>query len=105
MVTAQTSNQTIDLAVALANKTPARYPNDEWTPENWFLAVLNLPLVSDDNRHLINKKVELMRGWRYNLIPMFVLGFVLMDLVVWEILRTRKGRGMYGKAATVDQKA
>ncbi|KAK3321454.1 hypothetical protein B0T19DRAFT_445213 [Cercophora scortea] len=104
VVTAQTANQAIDVGLA-QRTTPAKY-NDgrDWTPENWYLAVLDLPLVSGDDRDVIARNVRLMRGWRFNIIPLFVLGFVLMDLVVLEVLRLQKSRG-YGRAATSDVKA
>lgn len=104
-MTAQTANQSIDLPVALANAVPARYPLNEWTPENWYLAVLELPLVNEDDRHLITHKLKLMRGWRWNLIPMFILGFVLVGLVIVEVLKGRKSKGTYEKAAAADSKA
>jgi hypothetical protein len=95
-------NQFIDLSVAAANAFPSSYPNDQWTPENWYDAVLLLPLASDDDVDSINHYVRIMRGWKWNLIPMFILGFILMDLVVLDILRQRKSRGQYGMAATRD---
>ncbi|KAK3314961.1 hypothetical protein B0H66DRAFT_328563 [Apodospora peruviana] len=103
VVTTMTDNQTIDIALAAANKAPAKYPKDDWTPENWYTAVLDLPLTNDGDRDVISRNVSLMRGWRFNIIPLFILGFVLMDLVILEVLRTRKqSRGMYGRAASGD---
>ncbi|KAK3387201.1 hypothetical protein B0H63DRAFT_152617 [Podospora didyma] len=103
VVTATTANQTIDLSVASRNAAPAKYPDNDWTPENWFIAMLALPLVYEADRNAINYNLRLMRGWRYNIIPLFLLGFVLIDLVILEILRVRKSKGgMYGRTASGD---
>ncbi|AEO71377.1 030a2135-d6bf-41b3-b0b6-b9dad91b38f4 [Thermothielavioides terrestris] len=88
--TSKTGSQEIDYSVARATPAPAHYPNDRWTPENWYAAVLELPLVSDDDRRVIQHNLTLMRGWRWNLIPMFLLGFALLSLVVLELLRLRR---------------
>jgi hypothetical protein len=90
--TSKTSGQVIDLAVAEANLPPALYPNDRWTPENWYAAVLDLPLLSENQRHVIGYNLGLMRAWRWNLVPLFILGFVLLVLVALEVWRvSRKG--------------
>jgi MFS family permease len=52
--------------------------------------VLDLPLASPDQRRVIGGYLTIMRGWRWNLVPLFVLGFVLLGLVVLEVLRTRR---------------
>lgn len=90
VVTAQTNNQTIDLAVAAANPEPKMYPLDQWTPENWFIAVLALPLAHESDRHTIEQHLRLMRGWRWNLIPLFILGVLVALLAVWELVRGRR---------------
>ncbi|KAL2021148.1 hypothetical protein VTK56DRAFT_7454 [Thermocarpiscus australiensis] len=87
--TSLTDGQHIDLGVAERNPAPARYPDDRWTPESWYAAVLELPLVRDADRNAIVRNLGLMRGWRWNLIPLFVLGFVLVVLVVLDMLRMR----------------
>lgn len=100
-MTAQTASQTIDLTTASRNAFPEKYPVDSWTPENWYKEVLNLPLVDAADRDAIERNLRLQRGWRWNLIPLFILGFVLVDLVVLELLRSRRSRGTYdGLAAT-----
>jgi hypothetical protein len=33
-----------------------------------------------------------MRGWRWNLIPLFILGFILAASVLLELWRARKDR-------------
>jgi hypothetical protein len=76
--------------VAQANPPPAKYPDDRWTPENWYAAVLDLPLVSDDQRRVISSNLTNMRAWRWNLIALFILGFALLVLVVLELFRLRR---------------
>ncbi|KAK4236159.1 hypothetical protein C8A03DRAFT_17162 [Achaetomium macrosporum] len=88
--TSKTGNQFIDLAVAEANPAPVKYPDNRWTPENWYSAVLDLPLVRDNNRRIISGNLTIMRAWRWNLIPLFILGFVLLALVALEVLRVRR---------------
>lgn len=90
VLTAQTDDQTIDLAVAAANAQPLMYPLDNWTPENWFIAVLELPLAHDSDRSKIRNNLRLMRGWRWNLIPLFILGLTVACLAVWELIGGRR---------------
>lgn len=85
------SHQIINLGVAERN-SPKSYPRDSWAPENWYTQVNNLPLVHGGDHEILKKKLRLMRGWRYNLIPFMILGFVLMVLVIVELLRFRKSR-------------
>ncbi|KIW95303.1 uncharacterized protein Z519_03887 [Cladophialophora bantiana CBS 173.52] len=92
VVTAQTDDQTINLTVAAANPEPLMYPLDKWTPENWFVAVLALPLAHASDRRDIRNHLRLMRGWRWNLIPLFILGVVVAVLAVWELVGGRKWR-------------
>lgn len=105
VVTAQTANQTIDIAHL---SIPANDPNAvtqpydllSWTPENWYKAVLQLNLANQADINLIQDNLRLMVGWRWNIIPLFILGFILMDLVILEHLRIRRSRGLYATAAT-----
>ncbi|OCT51750.1 hypothetical protein CLCR_09023 [Cladophialophora carrionii] len=92
VLTAQTDDQSINLTVAAANAEPLMYPLDEWTPENWFVAVLALPLAHDSDRSKISNNLRLMRGWRWNLIPLFILGLVVASLAVWELMSSRRWR-------------
>ncbi|KIW32064.1 uncharacterized protein PV07_03638 [Cladophialophora immunda] len=92
VVTAQTDDQTINLTVAAANPEPKMYPLDNWTPENWFVAVLALPLAHASDRRDIRNNLRLMRGWRWNLIPLFILGVVVAVLAVWELVSGRRWR-------------
>ncbi|KAK4938853.1 hypothetical protein LTR10_020759 [Elasticomyces elasticus] len=90
VVTAQTNNQLIDLSVAEANPDPKMYPLDQWTPENWFIAVLKLPLANDSDRNTIRYHLDLMRGWRWNLIPLFILGLAAAMTALWELINGRR---------------
>ena len=86
------SGQSINISVASAS-SPGHYPRDSWTPENWYTAVNNLPLVHSDDHDTLKKKLRVIRGWRYNLIPFAVLGFILMVVVILELLSFRRSRG------------
>ena len=83
----------IDPASAALFPAPAKYPDGRWTPENWYAAVLELSLViSPEDQDVIARNLRLMRGWRWNLIPLSVLGVVLATLVMLELLRFRRER-------------
>ena len=90
IVTNNTDNQSIDLTVAEANPEPKMYPLDQWTPENWFIAVLKLPLANESDRSTIRYNLDLMRGWRWNLIPLFILGLAAAMTALWELIQGRK---------------
>ncbi len=98
--TSNTSGQVIDLAVAQANLPPARYPDGTWTPETWYAAVLDLPLLSPSNVRIISGNVGMMRGWRWNLLPLLILGLFLLVLVVLELWRTIGGGPRRGTSKT-----
>ena len=93
--TYQHDNQSINLDIAsklnnrpYPNNVP--YPKLEWTPQNWFPAVLRLPLASDKDRSDIEFHLTIMRAWQWNLIPMMILGFVLMGLAFVDRMRHRQ---------------
>ncbi|KAI1641880.1 uncharacterized protein F4817DRAFT_354518 [Daldinia loculata] len=66
----------------------SKYPLEFWTPQNWFSAVLQLDLA--DARDDIESHVRVMRGWQYNLIPMFIVQLGVTILAVWEFLGWRR---------------
>lgn len=86
------SDQNISPTLAIIN-SPNPYPAHSWTPETWYTAVNKLSLVHDEDHDILTRKLRLMRGWRYNLIPFMILGFILMVLVIVELLRYRRSRG------------
>ncbi|RMZ90895.1 hypothetical protein DV736_g1862, partial [Chaetothyriales sp. CBS 134916] len=93
IVTHQTNNQTIDLAVAAKNPDPLMYPLHKWTPENWFIAILHqVPLIHHSDRVKITQELRVMRGWRWNLIPLFILGLLTAAAAVAEWLALRRRR-------------
>jgi hypothetical protein len=78
--------QTIDTALA-AGLDGSPYPVDSWTPQNWFPAVLQLDSVT--GRDDIQRHLDLMKGWQYNLIPLFIIHLLetvlaLMDFSAWR---------------------
>jgi hypothetical protein len=87
--------QTIDigLAASLDNRPfpdQVAYPEQFWTPENWFSAVLELPLVDRHQSEDIARHLTIMRAWRWNLIPLFVLGLVLSAAAIVDAWTTRR---------------
>ena len=90
VVTTITAHQSIDLDLASKNPSPTPYPDSEWTPETWYSAVADLPLVQQTDRVTLHHRLRTIVGWKYNLIPLLVLGFLLMALSVIETVRYRK---------------
>ncbi|KAJ9661824.1 hypothetical protein H2198_001789 [Neophaeococcomyces mojaviensis] len=95
IITNNHAGQTIDVAYASTlNDQP--YPNqvayslNKWTPENWFSAVLQLDLVHASDRSAIGIRVHVMRGWRWNLIPMFIIGLAVAALAFWDAFNRRR---------------
>ncbi|KAK4189982.1 hypothetical protein QBC35DRAFT_379153 [Podospora australis] len=83
-----TSEQLIDPEIASQYPFPNRYPDDRWAPENWYGAMLALPISTADENEII-RNIRLMRGWRWNIIPLFLLGFTLAVLASLEVRRTK----------------
>lgn len=108
VLTYQHDHQTINIAVAsqLDNKpypNYVAYPLDEWTPENWFDAVLKLDLVHNSNRSDIELHLRVMRGWRWNLIPMFIIGLGVSVVAFAEYMLVRR-RSSRGGVREIEQK-
>ncbi|KAI1097496.1 hypothetical protein F4804DRAFT_327467 [Jackrogersella minutella] len=91
-VTNAHEGQTIDEALA-ASLNGGPYPADTWTPQNWFSAVLQLDLV--DARSDIQSHLDVMRGWQYNLIPMFIIQLGVTILALWEFITWRRQAQVY----------
>jgi len=99
VITNKHANQMINITFA-ANLNNQPYPNMvpypllEWTPENWYSAVLALDLVSASDRTNISHHLQVMKGWRYNLIPLFLLGLWLCVVAVLDMRRGRAYKGV-----------
>lgn len=95
VLTYQHDHQTIDIDVA-AGLDNQPYPNYEayplleWTPQNWYTAVLQLDLMNHDDRHDISHHLTLMKAWQWNLIPMTVLSIVVMGLAFADRMAQRQ---------------
>ncbi|KAF1984768.1 hypothetical protein K402DRAFT_447506 [Aulographum hederae CBS 113979] len=87
-VTHSTSNQTIDLSA----------------PGNWYKAVLELQFQDPNEKGDIRNHIRLMEGWRWNLIPLFLLGGAIAVLAVWMAIKERKGaaRQVYKETRQTD---
>lgn len=101
-------NQEINVTFA-ANLNNQPYPNMvpypllEWTPENWFSAVLALDLVSASDRSDIIHHLQVMKGWRWNLIPLFLLGAWLCVVAVLDMKRGRAYKGVANSEKEVER--
>lgn len=107
-------NQDINLTVAAevgAVGFPALepYPRQEWTPQNWFAALLRTPLRYESDRSSIKNHLAIMHGWEWNLIPMTLLGFTVMALAWMDRMVHRRSesrqRDRQGLAKSKDEVA
>ncbi|KUI54445.1 hypothetical protein VP1G_01888 [Cytospora mali] len=98
-VTKAHQGQRIDLSVARRLDGGA-YPLQEWTPQNWFDALLKLDLASGSDRDDIESHYKIARGWEFNLIPFFIVQLVQTVLALLEAVRMRKAdrQNGYGDA-------
>lgn len=93
-VTNQTKGQKIDQTIAAQVEGHA-YPKDKWTPETWTKAMIALPLTSDKDAKYLKGWVKVMDGWKWNLIPLFLIGSLVAVLTVREYLRqSRQSRNI-----------
>lgn len=113
VITYQHDGQSIDVALASGlNNRPypdyVAYPLGSWTPENWLAAVLNLDLAKQSERNDIEVHLDLVRVWRWNLIPLTAFGLVVVILafahrraMLGQERRRLMGVGRVGKAMVV----
>lgn len=87
--------QNIDIAYAAT--LDKAYPLEQWTPENWLTAILELSLAHGHDRSDIEHQLMLMKGWRWNLIPLSILGMIVAALAISErmVLKRRVSSGMH----------
>ncbi|KAF1973937.1 hypothetical protein BU23DRAFT_553917 [Bimuria novae-zelandiae CBS 107.79] len=94
LVTNQTNNQHILESVA---RSGVKYPENWWTPETWYKAVLELPLASQGHRGNISSAVTRIVAWRWMLIPIFIVDAITFAITTFEMLRQKRvSRGEYG---------
>lgn len=65
------------------------YPVGSWTPEHWLNAVLQLDLVHAADRDDIARQLAVLRGWRINLMPLFIVGLVVSIFGHWDAVQRR----------------
>lgn len=95
-VTNQTKGQSIDVSI-VAQFPNIAYPLHKWTPENWTKAMLALPLINQTDINYLNHWLKVMEGWKWNLIPMFLLGLVVASLSVVRCVQQRVMSNVYAK--------
>ncbi|KAM0264923.1 hypothetical protein ACHAQJ_000439 [Trichoderma viride] len=94
-VTNAHKGQTIDVQVASTTGNH-KYALDTWTPQNWFTAMLELDLANESQRNDIASHLRVMRGWQYNLIPLFLIQLTTTILAGLDFLERRKSTVQYG---------
>jgi len=87
VVTNQTSGQTIESSLAIAGDN---YPADWWTPENWYKALLNIPLADQSVIGDFKYHIHLMEAWRWMLIPLFLADVFALGMAALALLGARK---------------
>ena len=95
VVTNAHKSQSIDVGVASAltgSLDEKRYPIEEWTPQAWFAAVLQLDIVDQGLRSDIESHLRVMRGWLYNLIPIFLVQTLATVLIILDWWGKRKNK-------------
>jgi hypothetical protein len=70
------------------NQVP--YPEQEWTPQNWYPAFLDLDIVDQADRNTISYHLRIMQGWQWNLIPMMILGVAVAFLAFADRMRHKQ---------------
>lgn len=83
-VTKKHDGQTIDLSLVSQGIVgpDSTYPLLEWTPQNWFDALLRLELGVEGDRSGLETIRRVARGWQYNLIPFFLVQLVETGLAL-----------------------
>ncbi|RMZ04261.1 hypothetical protein D0862_05365 [Hortaea werneckii] len=98
VITYQHDDQSIDVSVAstLDNRPYPNYhayPLESWTPQNWFAAVLQLDLAKQSERSDVEVHLAVMKVWKWDLIPLTVLGLIVVGLAfVEKNVRERRER-------------
>ncbi|KAL6859219.1 hypothetical protein J3F83DRAFT_717542 [Trichoderma novae-zelandiae] len=101
-VTNAHKGQTIDVNVASTTGNH-KYAVDTWTPQNWFAAMLKLDLADASQRSDVETHLRIMRGWQYNLIPLFLIQLATTVLAGLEYLERRKTRPSAGEYGSVER--
>jgi hypothetical protein len=101
LVTNQTKHQAILPSFAHSN-TP--YAENKWTPETWFKAILDTPLMDQQLRDKISSRITNMVAWRWLLIPIFLADIAAFAVSAMEVRTQRMGaKGqVYEEAKQVD---
>lgn len=100
-VTNKHRHQLINQNVAYASQ-PGPYELDQWTPQNWFSAMLSqLDFQSPSLRSNLAMHYRIMLGWQYNLIPMFLLQLAetVLAIVDWRAWKQTGGHNNNGHGA------
>ncbi|KAL3425505.1 hypothetical protein PVAG01_02296 [Phlyctema vagabunda] len=88
-VTYQTNDQDIVQSIAAA-QAGGKYPVQDWTPDTWTRAMLRLPLTDGDTADRLRYWLRIIDGWKWNLIPLFLIGTLVAVLCVKEYFGGRR---------------
>lgn len=87
VVTNQTKGQSIMSSLARAGEN---YAASKWTPETWYKAVLDIPLVDESLKTTFKSKIRNMEAWRWLLIPIFLTDIAALALSTIALIGARK---------------
>lgn len=61
-----------------------------WTIENWLNAVIQQEFIHDSDRHDIHRQLAIAKGWRINLVPLFILGVAASVFGRWDFVQRNR---------------
>lgn len=64
-----------------------------------------VPLREDSDRSKIRQELRIMRGWRWNLVPFFIVFVGVSCVGVWEWLRLRRSGSRGAGVGVAGEKA
>lgn len=101
VVTYQTFNNTIDVAVAARIVDPLdhQYPLDTWTPETWYRALQRLPIETGVD---IRTDYRAMVVWRWWILPYLFVSASVCACTARVMFGARKQAKYHGLGAELE---
>lgn len=66
------------------------YPYDNWTLLSWFSAVANSRFRNASDENDVVRHLQLIKGWIFNIIPLFLLCWTVLGLRIADGMLTRR---------------
>lgn len=66
------------------------YSDGPWTLEIWLNAILQQKLIHERDRDEIDRQVAIIRGWRINLVSLFIIGVATSVFGRWDAFQRHK---------------